>query len=104
LSPLRSDNISGRIIFYLCSENVCGHFQNTFSREGPQRKTASAQRAEHARLLLRDASSPEGENFLYLPVSTNKAPPSGELARQRLRGYNKKGARTFRYEHLIVQE
>ena len=47
---------------------------------------------------------PKGENFLYLPVSTNKAPPSGELARQRLRGYNKKGARTLRYEHLIVQE
>ena len=28
---------------------------------------------------LRDASSPEGGAFMNLPVSTNKAPPSGEL-------------------------
>ena len=29
------------------------------------------------------ASSPEGGSFWHLPVSTNKAPPSGELARRK---------------------
>ena len=29
------------------------------------------------------ASSPERGSFLYLPVSTNKAPPLGELARRK---------------------
>ena len=29
------------------------------------------------------ASSPEGGAFLHLPASTNKAPPSGELARRK---------------------
>ena len=29
------------------------------------------------------ASSPEGGAFGYLPVSTDKAPPSGELARRK---------------------
>lgn len=32
------------------------------------------------------ASSPEGEAFLHLTVPSHEAPPSGELARKRLRG------------------
>ena len=41
------------------------------------------------------ASSPEGGAFCHLPVSTNKAPPSGELANEvRLRGFALEGAGT----------
>ena len=47
---------------------------------------------------------PKGRTFYIFRSAQIRLPPSGELARQRLRGYNKKGARTFRYEHLIVQE
>ena len=34
---------------------------------------------EPSQASLRDASSPEGGAFLHLTVSTDKAPPSGEL-------------------------
>ena len=37
---------------------------------------------EPSQSSLRDASSPEGGAFCYLPVSNNKAPPSGELANE----------------------
>ena len=37
---------------------------------------------------LRDASSPRGGAFQQLPVSCNRALPSGELARMRLRGFS----------------
>ena len=36
--------------------------------------------AEPSQSSLRDASSPEGGAFAHLPVSVDKAPPSGELA------------------------
>ena len=39
-------------------------------------------KAEPSQSSLRDASSPEGGASWLLPVSTNKAPPSGELANE----------------------
>ena len=43
---------------------------------------------EPSQSSLRDASSPEGGASWLLPVSTNKAPPSGELANKvSLRGF-----------------
>ena len=42
------------------------------------------------------ASSPEGGAFCHLPVSTNKAPPSGELANAvSLRGFTFPPRRAF---------
>ena len=44
-------------------------------------------------VMLRDASSPEGGASWLLPVSTNKAPPSGELANAvSLRGFVSRSA------------
>ena len=46
-------------------------------------------KAEPSQSSLRDASSPEGGASWLLPVSTNKAPPSGELANKvSLRGFD----------------
>ena len=48
----------------------------------------NARRANPLSHALRRASSPERGSFLHLPVSTNKAPPSGELANAvSLRGF-----------------
>ena len=49
---------------------------------------AEFQRAEPSQSSLRDASSPEGGALSALTGRCVKAPPSGELARERLRGFS----------------
>ena len=52
---------------------------------------AEFQRAEPSQSSLRDASSPEGGALSALTGRCVKAPPSGELARERLRGFAPRG-------------
>ena len=56
---------------------------NSLSR-GARRDSSLGEGANPLSLLpMVAASSPEGGAFGHLPVSTNKAPPSGELARRK---------------------
>ena len=63
--------------------------QRRFLRKRGAAEEASAwrKRAEPSPSSLRDATSPEGGGFALLTGRWRKAPPSGELARERLRGF-----------------
>ena len=95
---------SGRIILNFAFVAACGPLQTHFHGRGRRGKRqlqrrflrkrgaagnvfAEFQRAEPSQSSLRDASSPEGGALSALTGRCVKAPPSGELARERLRGF-----------------